>query len=526
MKKLVFFLVLLSFIFTVKAGYVVRGVFLSTEPNGLTNYTLTFDGSGNHVSAGSMHSTLGGGSGKNSIVIVHADPSLGDFIFPVIFPGDYDIEVRDFHYIASTNNYALCGFRKTTYGGFAFVAVIDGNFTTMVYNEYTDAEIFYSIWADNPISPIYPQFDFYVCGSKDDKGVIASIDRATLQIMRFVKTDIPWVYHKIIAKQNADNSLNFVASGRNLLCDSIGFTVVNRQLTTSRNYSWEQATESESNCVVSENLLLDNSIILASSYKQIATMYPVTFPLSPSAQISAYRFFPHHVRDIRIYVQDIGTILVNNNISISLAGYAGGNVFVQSSAWLGNIMGLSSTSNVQNNHYYGAVDSKYKHYKVRYNNGETYTGGNFQDDLTMSFLFGSPLKIAPTCDYIYTSPIIVDFHTWSSFGISQHLPSIHPVDTFYHDDAFILFYEHCEILKGKSSPEYAMLLPERESEITNFYDRITVKDKPSGTNYQIYTVTGQLIQTGTTNPEINTANLSKGMYILRLETGKAVKFVK
>jgi len=49
MKKLVFFLVLLSFIFTVKAGYVVRGVFLSTEPNGLTNYTLTFDGSGNHV---------------------------------------------------------------------------------------------------------------------------------------------------------------------------------------------------------------------------------------------------------------------------------------------------------------------------------------------------------------------------------------------------------------------------------------------------------------------------------------------
>jgi hypothetical protein len=71
-----------------------------------------------------------------------------------------------------------------------------------------------------------------------------------------------------------------------------------------------------------------------------------------------------------------------------------------------------------------------------------------------------------------------------------------------------------------------MPLHEIESEITTFYNRITVKDTPSGTNYQIYSVTGQLIQTGTTTPDISTALLSKGMYILRLENGKAFKFVK
>jgi len=38
--------------------------------------------------------------------------------------------------------------------------------------------------------------------------------------------------------------------------------------------------------------------------------------------------------------------------------------------------------------------------------------------------------------------------------------------------------------------------------------------------------TGQLLQFGTTNPDISTAQLSKGMYILRLENGKVYKFVK
>ena len=46
------------------------------------------------------------------------------------------------------------------------------------------------------------------------------------------------------------------------------------------------------------------------------------------------------------------------------------------------------------------------------------------------------------------------------------------------------------------------------------------------TNYQIYSVIGQLIQTGTTAPDISTAQLGKGVYILRLENGKTFKFVK
>jgi len=84
----------------------------------------------------------------------------------------------------------------------------------------------------------------------------------------------------------------------------------------------------------------------------------------------------------------------------------------------------------------------------------------------------------------------------------------------------------CEPFKGED-PAPELIKPfEDEGEITTYYDRITVKDTPTNTHYQIYTITGQLIQTGTTNPDIFTAELSKGIYILRLENGKAFKFVK
>jgi predicted transcriptional regulator len=53
-----------------------------------------------------------------------------------------------------------------------------------------------------------------------------------------------------------------------------------------------------------------------------------------------------------------------------------------------------------------------------------------------------------------------------------------------------------------------------------------LKNISSNTFYQIYNVTGQLVQSGTTNPDISTVKLCKGMYILRLESGKAYKFVK
>ena len=68
--------------------------------------------------------------------------------------------------------------------------------------------------------------------------------------------------------------------------------------------------------------------------------------------------------------------------------------------------------------------------------------------------------------------------------------------------------------------------PEDESDIIVFQDRIFLKDVPSNTNYQIYSVIGQLIQTGTTTPDISTAQFGKGVYILRLENGKTFKFVK
>jgi len=71
-----------------------------------------------------------------------------------------------------------------------------------------------------------------------------------------------------------------------------------------------------------------------------------------------------------------------------------------------------------------------------------------------------------------------------------------------------------------------IIVAEDKSEVTTYYDRITVKDTPTNTNYQIYNTIGQLIQTGTTTPDISTANLSNGIYILRFENGKAFKFVK
>ena len=86
-------------------------------------------------------------------------------------------------------------------------------------------------------------------------------------------------------------------------------------------------------------------------------------------------------------------------------------------------------------------------------------------------------------------------------------------------------YGECLPFKGGGTPELAPAI-EDESEMITFYDRITVKDTPTNTNYQIYNVMGQLMQSGTINPDISTVQLSKGLYILRLENGKVYKFVK
>ena len=114
---------------------------------------------------------------------------------------------------------------------------------------------------------------------------------------------------------------------------------------------------------------------------------------------------------------------------------------------------------------------------------------------------------------------------WEPFGLTAVEPSLSSPDDFTPIPYFMEKIDECEFPKGATAPELIMPV-EYESEITTYYDRITVKDIPINTNYQIYTVTGQLIQAGATTPDISTAQLSKGIYILRLENGKAFKFVK
>ena len=511
-----------------KAGYVIRGVSLLVRPDGLINFTLTFDGNGEPLSAGSMHSPLGSGMGKNSIVIVHADPPLGDHIFPLVFAdGFFNIEVRDFHYVGYAHKYVLCGHRRTNFGTYGFVAEIDDSFLSMRYTEYPEATTFYSIWA--PPSLIVPTYwNYYVCGIKDNYGVIASVDNISMQITSLYKTTIPWEYHKIISKRDENNKQYFVASGRKPECDSIGFTVLDPVYSTSRNYIWEQSTEPDSHCVVSEDVLVAGKVILASSYQKRVTLNPAYIPLT-TPTIRAYQFDFTVTDDTRFCVYDVGTMQYGfNNIRVSVAGFM--EQGASREAWYGSVIGLPTTNVINNNNYLGTYDDRY-HFKIRYNSGIPYTGGAFNGIIQVGAangaLFGTPLNPADECDHPYPSlhPNL-EFPIWSLFTLHQPIFYEHPIHTFPRYDPDIYVYDDCDILKGKSAPEYSMPAPENETEIINFYNRLTVTDTPNGTNYQIYSVTGQLIQTGTTNPDISIAQLSKGMYILRLETGKAFKFVK
>ena len=223
-------------------------------------------------------------------------------------------------------------------------------------------------------------------------------------------------------------------------------------------------------------------------------------------------------------IQDIGTILDGNNIRISVAGNA--KLSSGFRAWHAYTISLSSTGTFINN-FYGSGPVLYEHYKIRYQQGEEYTGGYYQNINSKRALFGTPLKSADGCDSHYTSDItILSPIDWSYFylgniSVASHIYSLHGS----YDEYFGAYYE-CYPFKGGGTPEFSMPLPAIKSEIITFYDRITVKDTPANTKYQIFSITGQLIQTGSTVPEISTAQLSKGMYILRLENGKAYKFVK
>jgi hypothetical protein len=221
------------------------------------------------------------------------------------------------------------------------------------------------------------------------------------------------------------------------------------------------------------------------------------------------------------------------NPRVSVAGYIEHEPVpaTRSIAWHGYVTGFLPTNTMQNNKYFGATYEWFKHYKIRrIYPGKEYTGGDFQGSVKGNFsgcaLFGTPLTPAEDCDHPETFlPPAIEPREWSSFGLLQNGLLNSDTENIFIEDQ-LLVYEKCAPFKGDNAPDYSILPPEKDTEITNFYDRITVKDTPSGTNYQIYSVTGQLIQTGTTNSDISTANLSKGMYILRLEDGKVVKFVK
>jgi len=526
MRKFLFvFALIMSVFFTAQAGYITRGFQMSVGTD-LKNYTLSFDDSGDPIAAGTMHSTLGIGNRRNSIVIIAAHNLLAT-VFPIPYSGIepmlYDIEVRDFQRV-SEDMYVLCGSRQINSTVSAFVAVITHNFTAMQFYEYQEANVFYSIWTpSSAISPIIP--NYYVCGKKDNKGVVASINRSTLQFVDFYITSQcqDWEYHKIVAQLNP-SPMQFVVSGKNPDNTQIGFSTFDQYFNPINSYVWDQDTESDSHCVVSYDVLNNNTVILASSFQKTVTLNPVTLSPFPM-QIRTYRFIFPVAESPNIYVQDIGTVgLTPDSFHISVAGYVHAGSLIK--AWHGYTGGFFPASSMMNNYYYD-TNKQYEHYKIRYDQtGKEYTGGYYQDDNLMCALFGTPLTPATDCDNITTAsisgPVYLD---WTSFILGSAVTGTHSLST-PSSYSISTVYGDCPDFKSAPAPEYAMPLPEDESDIIALQDRIIVRDAPSNTNYQIYSVIGQLIQTGTTTPDISTAQLGKGVYILRLEDGKTFKFVK
>jgi len=522
----------MCFIFSANAGYIVKGKNIIMRPDKLKNFTLTIDQNGHPLSAGTMFTFDGGGRGFNTIVIIDTLNSPNTTIFPFTFGPEesFDLEVRDFYYDGNNEKYVLCGSRTNEYGSRAFVAEIDFSFFSINYVEYSGVDVFYSICVPNNQS-----FGYYTCGRSGNTGAVCSVARVTLQLSNCFTTDVPWEYHKIIAKPNSLlGTPRFFISGRDPGCSMLGFSMITPSFLGS-SYVWAEPSEPEAHCVITD-YTLDNRVIVASSYMNSITLNPIPIPV-PILGISAYRHIPSiSSYSTRYCVQDIGVFEINAlNPRVSVAGYVvhEPDPVTRTLAWHGYVTGFSPTNTLQVNKYFGNTYEHYKHYKIRrIYPGKEYTGGDFQGLINENFsrcaLFGTPLVSAPYCDHpeTFIKPDIGTRFLLPSFNLEPHDFNEHvhePIISTTSD----LDYKACTPFKGgNDAPKYSMTPPENETEITNFYDRITVKDTPSGTNYQIYSVTGQLIQTGTTNPDISTVNLSKGMYILRLETGKAFKFVK
>jgi len=384
--------------------------------------------------------------------------------------------------------------------------------------------VFYSIFGDYP-SGLSSILKVYVCGKKDDVGIIATIDRATLQLTSLYETE-NWVYHKIITKQSNFQIIpHIVVSGRSRDYNDIGFTVFDALSSPTANYWWYQSTDPASLCVVSSDALDPYKVVLASSHNNVVTLTPVNlFPVSTIG--TKYQFTLGSLND-KYCVQDIDIteddITYNNRISV--VGYMiRGAAPTQHHAWHGYMLGLSGSTIMNSNNYYSSITDKYEHYKVKYRNYVAYTGGCFYNNNSMNVLFATPRR-ASVCDYTYPN---------SNTG-TQYISIPYPIFTgSFSDHSYVsmgvgtyqTYFTECPPFKGEDIEPELVMPVEDESEITTYYDRIIVKDIPENTLYQIYSIHGQLIQTGTTSPDISTAELNKGIYILRLENGKVFKFVK
>jgi len=197
------------------------------------------------------------------------------------------------------------------------------------------------------------------------------------------------------------------------------------------------------------------------------------------------------------------------------------------------VLGGAFNTIMSNTYFSGDYYERYENHKIRrYHLDNEYTGGFFQGSVEGSYsrcaLFGTPLTYTQGgCEYTNYFPVpVLEDRYYDSFNLLSKYCPYNPPKTSIRNTYPLVYFACTPFRGGDDAPEFVLPSPKNETEITNFYDRITVKDTPSGTNYQIYSVTGQLIQTGTTNPDISTTQLSRGMYILRLENGKAFKFVK
>jgi hypothetical protein len=397
MKKILLLLVLtMSLLATAHAGFVIRGIDTSVAFD-LKNFTLTLNND-EPVSAASMYTTDGGGTGSNSIVIIPADTNVSATYFPFTFglDEDFSFEVRDFHYDATNNLYILCGSRKNDIDTFAFLAVINIASATMDYNEYTNADIFYSMCAPNDYLS-----DYYVCGKSGNYGAIASISKSLLNFTNLFITDYEWVCHKIIEKPTNSIDPRFAISGRNPECTGVGYTAIDPSFTLGVTYFWGQLSEQDALCVVCEDATDNNNIILATSYQNRVTLNTVLFSGIPQLGVQHYYFTP----STNFYVQDIGMIEINKvtDSIISIAGYMTDGISPQHQAWYGYVNRLNITPIMSKNYY--QADGQYEHYKIRYaQSGEVYTGGYFQgDNDSVCALFGTPQQIADECESIYGS---------------------------------------------------------------------------------------------------------------------------